>query len=122
MKDFFENEKYGYRKKKDQFSKSNRRSDHKHDYEKIIVPGLFGYMFAQRCTLCGRIKHYSFAQTRYKEFLKGNRRNSFGIGGNDIMTPDEIHAAFPGIRIFTYDRNSDGHLDSNSELHEIIFQ
>ena len=92
----YENETPKYKKKKDNGSKSNRRSSHKHDYEEVIVQGwLFGFSWAYRCKICGRIKSKSYAMSH-----EGLRK--------DFLSAEELHEKFPDKDIYIYQTNENG--------------
>lgn len=110
-----------HKKKKDQSSKSNRRSDHKHNYVKVITSGwLMGFTWAYRCSVCGRIKSVPFSE------------NSTGLtreekprvyGKNTYLSIEEIHEKFPDIDIYVAkeDPNNKYWFCDDNCLEKIIF-
>lgn len=86
-----------YRKKKDQKSKSSKRSDHKHQYEKIIIKSLIGWQWAQRCTICHRIK------TKYcisdREFIKPECRQLPYVSRQTYYSYEEMVELYPDVEI-----------------------
>lgn len=73
-----------YRKKSKTASISNsqRRSDHKHKYEKIILKSIIGYQWGKKCGICGRIDDrpcISLQQRR--EFMKPEKNRILGLDG-----------------------------------------
>ena len=95
-----------HRKKSQTASRSNseKRSDHKHDYEKIVFDGFLGYRWGKRCRICGRISDcYShFSAMNRQDFLKDGDRQA-GITYRAVLTPEEIRAKYPGIKIYKKD-------------------
>lgn len=121
MKDFNYEENAKYKKKKDQSSKSNRRSDHKHNYVKIIKSGwLMGYTWAYRCSICGRTKSVPYAEST----IGLTREVKPKIYGKDTyLSLKEIHEKYPETDIFIYKENPDNKYwfcDDNC-LEKIIF-
>lgn len=104
----YENETPKYKKKKDNGSKSNRRSSHKHDYEEVIVQGwLFGFSWAYRCKICGRIKSKSYAMSH--EGLRKEVPTKTGcISSRDFLSAEELHEKFPDKDIYIYQTNENG--------------
>ena len=91
-----------HKKKKSQKSKAKMRSDHKHEYEKIIINSMFGWKWGKRCVICGRIDEgHAFSSRDKEDFLKpdltkSNNRISF----RDYLSIQEIEEKFPHIPIF----------------------
>lgn len=86
-----------YKKKKDQKSKSIKRSDHKHQYEKIIMRSIVGWQWIERCTQCGRLKY----NKRFidKEFIKPEYQSKPYISDKSYWTYAEMVKLFPDIEI-----------------------
>ncbi len=116
----FDNETPKYRKKKNQTSKSSHRSDHKHDYERVIIEGwVGGFYWTDRCKICGRTKSLSYALAR--EGLRKPKTTPY-ISSKDDYTLEEVHDKFPDKRVFQRRRDEEGHLCwEDSDLIEIIF-
>lgn len=102
--DFGDDVRMQHKKKKSQASKSSKRADHKHQYEKIILQAFFT-RWAERCSVCGRIK---------------TNKGLFGLSdfavqdgtANDKkyykeLSLDEIKKKFVGIPIYKFDFGSD---------------
>lgn len=103
----WDNETPKHRKKKDQKSKSSHRSDHKHDYERIIVESLFShYIWKDRCRICGRTKSLS-----YDKSIEGLRkpRNTPYISSENQYKLEEIREMYPNARIFCWRVDEKGH-------------
>lgn len=82
-------------------SDSKKRSDHKHDYEKVIIEGLFGFQWGKHCTICGRIDdYYSHFSTMNREGLLSEERLASGLRYKAGLTIDEIREHYPDIRVF----------------------
>jgi len=96
-----------YRKKSKTSSKSssNKRADHKHKYEKIILQWIFGYKWSKRCSVCGRIDsvYGSFSTMHHEDFLKPEALKKPGISNRDFLSVAEIRAKFPGVDIYKID-------------------
>lgn len=87
-----------HKKKKAQTSKSNKRSDHKHQYEKIIIKN-WGWIWGERCVICGRIKTNYLVHC--PEFCKEPFCNE-DPRYLRFLTVDEIKRKFIGIPIYKY--------------------
>lgn len=97
-----------HRKKKEQTSKSSRRSDHKHRYEKIILQSFIGWSWGKRCTVCGRIEDDAkFFHS--KEFIKPECVNKRGLSRDMFYGAEELKKKYSDIPIYvTGDRISGG--------------
>lgn len=90
-----------HKKKKDQKSKSNKRSNHKHQYEKVIVKGFISWQWAEQCTICGRIKYN--CRILDKEFIKPEFRQSAYISQRICYSQEELTQLYPNIKIINAD-------------------
>lgn len=118
-KEFIEVPKY--KKKKENSSKANKRSDHKHEYTDIIQEGwLFGFQWAQRCDICGRIKTKSYGMMH--EGLKRDNYEGKYISKNTYLSLEEIHEKYPDVKIYRRKRKDDGMVDWDADLEEIVFE
>ena len=88
-------------------SSSAKRSDHKHDYEKVILESFFGFKWGYRCRICGRIdsKPTKFSMSGRDSFLKPEAVNKAGVKYRDWLTIPEMRSKFPFTRIFVYDKD-----------------
>lgn len=86
-----------YRKKKDQKSKSEKRSNHKHIYEKIIMQSILGWQWAERCIQCGR-KKYRF-KLNCNDFVKPEYRDYPYLSQSFFYTFEELKEKYPDIDI-----------------------
>ena len=87
-----------YKKRKDNSSKSNKRSSHKHEYETILLDyGFLGFSWVYRCKICGRLKFLNYSAAN-----KGLRKTSDNktIGKNTYFSLEELHEKYPDTRIF----------------------
>ena len=104
----YENEVPKHKKKKNTGSKSNRRSSHKHDYEEIIMQGwLFGFSWAYRCKICGRIKSKSYA-TSHDGLRKETPTVRGCISSRDYLSVEELHEKYPDKDIYVYQTDENG--------------
>ena len=98
-----------HKKKSRTASKSNssKRSDHKHDYEKVILESWFGFEWGKRCTICGRIDSgpFNFSTSSRFDFMKPETTKKPGISFRDYLTIAEIKEKFPGVPIYKYDKS-----------------
>lgn len=86
-----------HKKKKDQKSKSNKCSNHKHQYEKIIVKTIAGWNWAMQCVICGRIKEkFSLA---CKDFIRPECRHLPYIGDSVCYSYAELIKLYPNVKI-----------------------
>lgn len=98
-----------YRKKSKTASTSNseKRSDHKHQYEKIILRSFIGYQWGKKCSVCGRIDdRYSLSIQQRREFMKPVKTSHYGIGLDDFLSIPELRQKFPEIEIYEMDSDS----------------
>ncbi len=98
-----------HRKKSQTASRSNceKRSDHKHEYEKIIVEGCFGYRWAKRCRICGRVSdcYGHFSTLNRSDFLKDSNGRS-GFGYSSALSLEEVRKKYPGFNIYKKDTST----------------
>lgn len=107
--DFKNDEIVAHKKKSKTSSKSNssKRSDHKHDYEKIVVESFFGYKWGCRCKICGRIdsKPMKFSNVGKDDFLKPDEPlNGRFLNVNSWLSIQEIRKKFPDTPIYVFDK------------------
>lgn len=97
-----------YRKKSQTSSRSNssKRSDHKHQYEKIIVRWIFGFQWSNRCKICGRIDGNGKALYGYRDFLKPEFKEAHAFSNARFMSVPEIRKKYPGIQIYEIEPDS----------------
>lgn len=82
-------------------SKSNRRADHKHQYEPVIIKWLFGFRWGRICSTCGRVDDGGTLSTaRRQDFLKPEAKQRPGISNRDFLSIHEVRLKFPGVDIF----------------------
>lgn len=106
-----------YRKKKPQNSKSSRRSDHKHVYEKCIQigynrfrPELISYIrWSMHCSVCGREDYVGSVYWEDDEvFIKPEYRGRHLWSAPDMYRPvEEILSEFPDVPVYETDINND---------------
>lgn len=106
-----------YRKKKPQNSKSSRRSDHKHVYEKCIQigynrfrPELVAYIcWSRHCSICGRQDNVGLSFREEDEvFVKPEYRGRHLWSAPDMYRPvEEILSEFPYVPVYETDINND---------------
>lgn len=92
-----------HKKKKNQVSKSSKRSDHKHQYEKILIKSFF-WLWGERCTVCGRINTKT-------TFSKSDFATQNGTDDDKRyyreLSLDEIKKKFVGVPIYSLDFGPD---------------
>lgn len=86
-----------YRKKKSQKSKSSKRSNHKHQYNKVIIRSIIGWQWAEECTLCGRLKYNLKLST--KEFQKPEYKDFPYISQKSYYSFEEMLELYPEVKI-----------------------
>ncbi len=92
-----------HRKKHPQTSKSRKRADHKHQYEKVILQTIVGWDWGQCCTICGRISNqFAFAS---EDFMRPDRKQRPGVSSADFYSLEEVLSKFPSIPVYLYDSN-----------------
>lgn len=86
-----------YRKKKpSNTSKSEKRSDHKHEYEPCIVKYIF-FNWGQQCRVCGRIK--TDWQKSDRELIKPEYQNARSFALDHYLDIKDMKKKFPGIKV-----------------------
>ena len=92
-----------YRKKRPQVSKSTKRSDHKHLYEKTITmhshrSGSNDYYWSTHCSICGRPGNFNIDNDDFRlPEWKGKAR----IWAQNMCIPfDEVVKRYPDIPIY----------------------
>ena len=93
--------------KKGQSSKSSsaKRSDHKHNYEKVISnDGWLGFIWSRRCKVCGRMDTYYQwpSALNYQDFVVAD-----GPRYRRGMTVEEVREKFPDIPIYVRAENGE---------------
>jgi hypothetical protein len=82
-------------------SKSSKRADHKHQYERVIIKWIFGYKWGQRCKVCGRVDDgNSFSRSHREDFLKPEAIGKPGISNRDYLSLTELHTKYPNVDIY----------------------
>ncbi len=100
-----------YRKKKAQNSKSEKRSDHKHEYVKTIqmsvntINGkIDGFYWATHCKVCGRLG--SIDVHNNDDFRKPEYYGKSRWWSADMYLPfDEVIAKFPDVPVYRTNPN-----------------
>lgn len=92
------------RSKTSKTSKSVHRSNHKHEYEKVIIRGFIGYAWGGRCRLCGKFQsHYRhFSASRYMDFRRPESIGQYGISNESFFSLEEIRTRFPDVPIYEF--------------------
>ncbi len=97
-----------HRRKRPQTSKSANRSDHKHQYEKVIEHGVLGWVWRKRCHICGRFdNNYRLYN---KDFIRPECRNNAGISFADFYTVEELRVVYLGICVYEFGKDLEWHL------------
>lgn len=107
-----------HRKKHSQKSKSVKRADHKHVYERVILQAIIGWRWGGRCRICGRLDgKWGFSS---KEFLRPESRKKPAIGNRDFYSEAELHRLFPDTPVYKYGRltEHEGYTLSTPDLGE----
>lgn len=94
-----------YRKKKSQKSKSSKRSDHKHQYEKTITmnTGLHGNMppdfyWSTHCAICGRRGEFSIDNDDFRKPEYIGRKLFWA--SDMCLSQEEVFAKYPDIPVY----------------------
>ncbi len=99
-RDGFAPDEAKYRKKRPQTSKTQKRANHKHQYQKIIVQTIVGWDWGQCCTICGRIS-YKFALSS-SDFMRPERTRRPCVSRADFYDLEELLTKFPGVPVYLY--------------------
>ena len=106
--DFQNDEIVAYKKKSKTSSKSNssKRSDHKHDYQKVVIESFVGYKWGLRCKICGRIdsKPMSYSSSGKDDFRKPESIEGRWLSVDSWLSIPEIRKKFPGTPIYVFDK------------------
>lgn len=122
QKKYSEQEIQRHKKKKPQVSKSNHRSDHKHEYEKVIMPVVFGYGWRNRCRICGRIESCWKYNTGYeyrKQFMYPEYWDKHSTANYMFLSPEELKQKYPDTRVFKL-REGKKIWEEEAEFEEVI--
>ena len=98
------------KKKPSDTSRSEKRSNHKHEYEPCIIRYFF-YNWGVRCRICGRIVTKPSGNT---DFLRPESIGKPGVGSDDFLSVSELRQKYPGVGI--YEEYFDGHDLKTREL------
>lgn len=96
-----------YRKKKPQTSKSAKRADHKHDYERAITihinpfdTSILSFFWTERCSICGRLGKWIGEEDDFKKTEYHGRH----VYGRDVfLSKEEILKKFPDVPVYETD-------------------
>ncbi len=94
-----------HKKKRPQTSKSSKRSDHRHKYEKVIVQTPVGWDWSKHCIICGRLSNKFVFVSR--DFIRPDRREGVGISSADFYGLEELRQHFPDVPIYLFNENFD---------------
>lgn len=106
MRDFENSEIIPRRKKKSQKSKIKARSDHKHEYETVILRSIIGWYWGRRCKICGRIDD-SIARrcvsgSHRADFMKPEYVDKHYYSHRCYLSTDELRIKYPGVPIYVF--------------------
>lgn len=95
-----------YRKRKQQKSKSSKRSDHKHVYEKSILihlscfgdHAITGFYWTTHCSVCGRIGDLSINDDDFRRLEYVGRGRTWSA--KMYLPKEEILAKFPNVPVY----------------------
>lgn len=94
-----------HKKKKNQNSKSSRRSDHKHQYEDAIINSFFGWHWGKTCSVCGRVQTGKFCLSD-DEFRKPEFQGSRVFGRDVFLSLEEVKEKYKDVPIFVMDKET----------------
>lgn len=98
-----------YRKRKNQKSKSENRSDHKHEYERTILMRvnsvnnhIDGYSWSTHCKICGRLGENNVLDD--DDFRKPEWQGKARWWSADMYLPfEEIQKKYPDVPVYRMD-------------------
>lgn len=104
LQEYDEDVRHRKKSKTSKTSKSVQRSNHKHEYEKVIIREFIGYAWGGRCRLCGKFRsHYGqFSASRYMDFRRPDSLGQQGISNVSFFSLEEIRAKFPDVPIYEF--------------------
>lgn len=94
-----------YRKKRPQVSKTTKRSDHKHRYEKTITmrshkSGSADFYWSTHCSICGRSGNFNIDND---DFRRPEWKGKVRVWAQNMCIPfDEVVDRHPDIPIYGY--------------------
>ena len=91
------------RKSSSSTSRSDKRSDHKHEYEKVIVRFIRGFEWSERCRICRKFAPWkTSACISRRDFVRPEflSRRGFRFKANEYLSLDDIRRKFPDVLIF----------------------
>lgn len=102
--EYGENVRHRKKSKTSRTSKSVHHSNHKHEYEKIIIREFIGYAWSARCKLCGKFQshHRHFSASLYTDFRRPEFLGQSWISDESFFKLDEIRAKFPNVPIYEF--------------------
>lgn len=99
IEEYQNSEIFKYKKRKPQNSKVSKRSDHKHQYEDVIVNLGFAFALKQRCKICGRLNKDKYLTKKYTKILSTGKT----FVANSPLDIEEIKKIYPNIPIIEED-------------------
>ena len=102
------------KKKPSDKSKSDARSDHKHEYEPCILKYVL-YTWGERCSICGRTRS-KWNKAKNRLLRRPESLGKAGVGLNDYLSVAEMKEKFPGVKV--YEEYFDGHEIKVREIFE----
>lgn len=104
-----ETSKHKKKSKTSSKSVSSKRSNHRHDYERVIIKSGFSdaeYHWAKRCRICGRVDDSEWSKETamdglVKRYEKGQiKENTYSF--RVFYSPDELKKLFPNTAVLKY--------------------
>ena len=90
LQEYDEDARHRKKSKTSKTSKSVQRSNHKHEYEKVIIREFIGYAWGGRCRLCGKFRS------------RPDSLGQQGISNESFFSLEEIRAKFPDVPIYEF--------------------
>ena len=104
LQEYDEDARHRKKSKTSKTSKSVQRSNHKHEYEKVIIREFIGYAWGGRCRLCGKFRAITVSFLPVAIWISAGRTP---LGNKEFPTSpffslEEIRAKFPDVPIYEF--------------------
>ena len=90
LQEYDEDVRHRKKSKTSKTSKSVQRSNHKHEYEKVIIREFIRSHYGQ------------FSASRYMDFRRPDSLGQQGISNESFFSLEEIRAKFPDVPIYEF--------------------
>ena len=89
-----------YRKRKKQQSKVEKRSRHKHEYDRIIIGHTGGWGWGKKCSICGKMEQVWSSDPEERNRFRKLEKVVGNIEFYEALSLEELKEAFPDYPIY----------------------